>query len=53
MENLKIRNETLCIVHANFFWGNGGKMNKLVEFGYWLAVKEGRQKWTNKCNELK
>eukprot|EP00605_Chrysophyceae_sp_TOSAG23-4_P000317 GSChrysophyteH1.ASY1.ANO1.362.1 assembled CDS len=41
LKNLKLRNETICAVHANYLSGNSPKMQRMQEYGFWLATKTG------------
>jgi hypothetical protein len=41
LENVALRNETICAVHANYLSGNAPKMQRMQEYGFWLASKEG------------
>ena len=35
--HLKTLNESIVTLHANYISGNKKKMNKMKEFGFWLA----------------
>jgi len=41
LENVALRNETICAVHANYLSGNAPKMQRMQEYGFWLATKSG------------
>ena len=41
LENVALRNETICAVHANYLSGNTPKMQRMQEYGFWLATKSG------------
>jgi Nucleotide-diphospho-sugar transferase len=38
LENLKLRNETICTLHANYMKGNLPKMERMRAHGFWLSV---------------
>ena len=41
LENVALRNESICAVHANYLSGNAPKMQRMQEYGFWLATKSG------------
>ena len=41
LENVALRNETICAVHANYLSGNVPKMQRMQEYGFWLASRSG------------
>ena len=36
LANLKILNETICTLHANYISGNEKKMERMKEYGFWF-----------------
>ena len=40
MENLRLANETIVTLHANYIKGNSNKANKMKEYGFWLKKGE-------------
>jgi len=48
-ENLKRLNETIVTLHANYLSGNAKKMNRMKEYGFWLATTDENGAYTNKC----
>jgi Nucleotide-diphospho-sugar transferase len=38
LENLKLHNETICTLHANYMKGNLPKMERMRAHGFWLSV---------------
>lgn len=43
LENLAIRNESFCAVHANYLKGNKPKQQRMEEYGFWLATKHNHR----------
>jgi hypothetical protein len=39
VDNVALRNETICALHANYLSGNTPKMQRMQEYGFWLASK--------------
>ena len=37
MANLKILNESICTLHANYISGNEKKMERMKEYGFWYV----------------
>jgi hypothetical protein len=38
LDNLKLLNESIVTVHANYISGNKKKMQRMKEYGFWLAT---------------
>ena len=67
LQNLALRNETYCAVHANYLKGNKPKQQRMEEYGFWLASRfsrrhikqEGQQAvhesetWIGECKEYR
>ena len=49
LTNLKIMNEEICTLHANYISGNVKKMNRMKEYGFWLAIKQPNGTYSDKC----
>lgn len=55
LDNLKLLNESIVTVHANYLSGNKKKMQRMKEYGFWLATGEAspdgiHHRLTEKCN---
>lgn len=48
-EMVVLRNDTICAVHANYITGNGGKMEKMKQYGFWLSHSDLKG-LSNVCN---
>ena len=63
LQNLALRNETFCAVHANYLKGNKSKQQRMTEYGFWLASRSTRrfinekqvihesEAWTGTCKK--
>ena len=51
LTNLKILNENICTLHANYISGNVKKMTRMKEYGFWLAVKQSDGLYGDRCME--
>lgn len=49
--NLKRINESICTLHANYLSGNTKKMNRMKEYGFWLATTDENGHYTDQCKE--
>lgn len=47
--NLKKINETICTLHANYLSGNHKKMNRMKEYGFWLATTDAQGHHQEQC----
>lgn len=47
--NLVKLNESIVTLHANYLSGNQKKMNRMKEYGFWLATTDERGVYTNQC----
>jgi len=51
LSNLKLLNETICTLHANYISGNEKKMARMKEYGFWLAKQNpGTTQYTEECD---
>ncbi len=51
LENLKTLNESIVTLHANYISGNRKKMNRMKEYGFWLAEGDRAGGNTQHCAE--
>ena len=58
LENVALRNETFCAVHANYLSGNRPKQQRMAEYGFWLATQRRNrgkmhdaETWGGVCKE--
>lgn len=51
LTNLKTLDENICTLHANYISGNVKKMNRMKEYGFWLAVKQSDGTYGDRCTE--
>lgn len=51
LTNLKVLDESICTLHANYLSGNMKKMNRMKEYGFWLAVKQSNGTYGDTCME--
>lgn len=49
--NLKKLNETICTLHANYLSGNHKKMNRMKDYGFWLATTDANGNYQEKCTD--
>jgi len=49
--NLAKLNETIVTLHANYLSGNQKKMNRMKEYGFWLATTDEHGAYTNRCTD--
>jgi hypothetical protein len=49
--NLKRLNETIATLHANYLSGNEKKMNRMRDYGLWLATTDERGHFSERCAE--
>jgi hypothetical protein len=58
LQNVKLRNDTFCAVHANYLKGNKPKQQRMDEYGFWLATKvknkgvHETELWTGLCKDF-
>lgn len=54
-ENLKLKSERACTIHANYLKGAELKMRALEKHGFWLATQEnpGDRLYSGKCKFFK
>lgn len=41
----------MCAVHANYLSGNHKKMNRMKDYGFWLATQDEQGHYQERCAE--